>query len=267
VSEGQSTPAGGARRLRLVAPPGYGRVVPLDRNRHGRLSLPGVRDYRWCDRLNAVFVNVVEFSRVALDYPIAFAREPDSGEFVPMAVLGLRKGENLFVDAGGLWLTGTYIPAYLRRYPFCIAHVPDQAGAATRHLVCVQEDGLESGGQPLFDPEGQPSEAWTAIEKLLEAVEGARQATRVLTKRLEAWELLVPFAALANPRKGPKMQLTGMYRVDEKKLGELSGANLRKLLSKGELRAVYAHLLSLERFARLMDLAVARHSGSAPAGT
>ena len=40
----------------------------------------------------------------------------------PVALLGLKKNQNLFVDKSGKW-NADYIPAYARRYPFCMARV------------------------------------------------------------------------------------------------------------------------------------------------
>jgi hypothetical protein len=75
----------------------------------------------------------------------------------------------------------------------------------------------------------------------------------VLAKRLDALQLLRPFEALALPHRGAQTRLQGLHRVDEEKLQQLNARDLRALLRKGELRAIYAHLLSLENFARLLD--------------
>jgi SapC len=128
-------------------------------------------------------------------------------------------------------------------------------GEAAQHMVCVQQDRLSPQGQPLFDAQGAPTAAWAPILQLLEAIENARQQTRVLCRRLEALELLTPFDAVAIPRAGEKLRLQGLFRVDEEKLQQIPGRDLRTLMKKGELRAVYAHLLSLENFARLLDYA------------
>lgn len=243
--------------IQLTSPPGYGPVVPLDKERHAGLGLRAGSDYAWCAGLNAVFVNAVEFTKAALDYPVAFARDPQSGEFMPMAVLGLGQ-HNLFVDAAGAWRPQTYIPAYFRRHPFCIAELPMPNGEAAQRMVCVQEDRLVSGTHPLFDAQGEPTAGWQAIMTLLEAIEAARQQTRVLMRRLEALELLTPFDAIAVPKAGEQLRLRGLFRVDEQKLQEIAGKELRTLMKKGELRAVYAHLVSLENFARLLDMAQAQ---------
>lgn len=249
-----------ATPLKILAPPGYGRLVPLDRQRHAGLGLRPGLDHAWCSRINAVFVGAAEMSRAALDYPVAFLRESATGEFAPVAVLGLHQDQNLFVE-GGRWRENTYIPAYLRRYPFCLVDIPSRDGQEAQHLVCVQEDCLTPSAAPLFDSRGAPTAAWQPLMQLLESIERARQQTRALCMRLEALQLLVPFDAVAVPRAGRQSRLQGLHRVDEQKLQALSGRELRPLMKRGELRAVYAHLLSLENFGRLLDLAQARATG------
>jgi hypothetical protein len=250
------------QRLQLRAPPGYSALQPLDRIRHAGM---GLRDtgQAWCAHLNAVYLSVSEFGRAALDYPIAFARVPgDDHEFQPIAVLGLRARQNLFVGADGRWREGSYVPAYCRRYPFCVAEIPgEDAVSGARRLICVDERGLQPATpRPLFDVTGAPTAAWAPIQQLIEQLEAARMQSRVLARRLDALQLLRPFEALALPRRGAQTRLQGLHRVDEEKLRELGTRELRSMMRKNELRAIYAHLLSLENFARLLDLAGAKPS-------
>ncbi|MES2682503.1 MAG: SapC family protein [Pseudomonadota bacterium] len=249
--------------LSVRAPLGYQHLVPLNREQHAGLGLPPASQ-AWCAKLNSVHLNAAEFASAAADYPIAFSRDEDSGEFMPMAVLGLRQAENLFVDDEGRWLPRSYVPAFVRRHPFCIAEIPDREGRAPQRLVCFEQDALKPGGEPLFTAQGQATPTWDNIQRLLEAIEASRQQTRVLCKRLEALGLFTPFEALALPRAGKRMRLQGLFRVDEEKMNAIPGKDLRVMLRKGELKATYAHLISLENFAKLMELAVARDQQSKP---
>ncbi|PPE72342.1 hypothetical protein C3942_18680 [Solimonas fluminis] len=245
-----------ALSLKLHSPRGYGPVVPLEPRRHAGMGLKPRSDHRWAAGLNALPISASEFFKAGLDYPIAFARKEREGEFIPVIATGLREHQNLYIAADGSWRPQTYVPAYVRRFPFCIAPVPGQEkGSRARPLVCVQEDQLEANSpRPLFDPSGAPAAAWKPLQELLDAVEAAHQQTRVLCRRLEALGLLVPFEALATPRQGAPSRLQGLFRVDEQKLAKIPGRDLRTMMNKGELRAVYAHLNSLENFGRLLDL-------------
>jgi hypothetical protein len=248
--------------LTFQLPPGYSSVTGLDRVKHAGLGLPPDRNYHWCSKLNSMFLNAVELPKAALDYPIAFVRESSSGEYLPVAVLGLRSGENVFVDDAGRWRPNTYLPGYVRRYPFCIAEVPAMEGREAQRLFCVQEDQLVPSATPFFDAQGEPTEAWKPVKDLVEALESARQQTRAFTRRLEAFGLFASFDALAIPSGGAQqMRLVGLYRVDEEKLNALGSREQKLLISKGELRAIYAHLLSVENLGKLLDLTTQRDNG------
>uniref|UniRef100_UPI001C6FFE3A SapC family protein n=1 Tax=Rahnella variigena TaxID=574964 RepID=UPI001C6FFE3A len=92
----------------------YKNPVPLDANRHGNLSLKANFGLSFAAKVNAVPINLIEMPQICHAYPIAFS--PDDNA-TPVAILGLRDNENLFLDKDGQWASDLYIPAYIRRYP------------------------------------------------------------------------------------------------------------------------------------------------------
>ena len=131
----------------------------LDAAQHRQLKLRlPVGDWSLAQGLNALFVAAAEFGDVCREAPIVFVRagkEPDGrDQIAPVAVLGLKQGQNLYVDEGR-WRTH-YMPAVLRLYPFCIGRVDDQ-----RFAVCVDMAyaGIDSEvGAPVFEADGRPAE-------------------------------------------------------------------------------------------------------------
>ena len=75
-------------------------------------------------RRHAVPVTVDEFALLQRHYPIVFSV---GGDPVPLALMGLNEGTNVFLDDDGLpHDPSIYIPAYMRRYPFLLARLrPD----------------------------------------------------------------------------------------------------------------------------------------------
>jgi hypothetical protein len=57
---------------------------------------------------------------------------------------------------------------------------------------------------------------------------------------------------------GDPMNLTGMHRIVEARIEHLNASQLKNLVKKGILSRTYAHLLSLENFARLIDRKAAK---------
>src|SRR3546814_4459815 len=69
--------------------------------------------------------------------PIAFVIDA-TGRHDVAAVLALHGDRNAFVDPDGRWLAEHYVPAYLRRFPFC-SFVHGAAAQTNAPIVCVQE--------------------------------------------------------------------------------------------------------------------------------
>ena len=52
------------------------------------------------DNVGSVLTFPTEFADVQREYPIFFRKDPASGEYQSIALLGFEKGENLFLEAG-----------------------------------------------------------------------------------------------------------------------------------------------------------------------
>jgi hypothetical protein len=237
-----------------IAPPfGYSEVVPFLKTHKVRLLPPGEVP-PFVQRGNAVPISHLEFQPVAWQYPIVFT-SGDAKTFSAVAVLGLTAGENLFYR-DGKWADAAYVPAYARRYPFCMAKVSVNRVEQKDRLICVEKSALDEAGEALFDAGGAPGEKWKGLERLLAEYEADLERMRDMCALLADYGLLEPFtmqATLRPEKGGAKVQVTGMHRVVEKNLENLNAAQLKNLMRKGYLARIYLHLLSLENFARLLD--------------
>jgi len=244
-----------------ISPPfGYKEVVPFLKTQKVRLLAPGeVPDF--VQRGNAVPISHTEFQPVARHYPIVFTSSDEGKTYAAVAVLGFSSGENLFYVSGA-WAGGVYIPAYARRYPFCMARVNVNQVEQKNRLICVEKSSLdEERGEAMFDAGGQPTEKWKGVERLLSEYEADLERGREMCAVLADYGLLEPFsmqAKLKQEKGGGSMQITGMHRVAEKNLENLNAAQLKNLTRKGYLARIYIHLLSLENFGRLLDRKAAR---------
>ena len=234
-----------------IAPPfGYKEVVPFLKNQKVRLLAPGEVP-QFAQQGNAMPISMTEFQPVMRDYPIVFT----GGEpFAAVAVLGLAQGENLFHQEGK-WTGGVYVPAYARRYPFCMAKVNVNQVEQKNRLICVEKTYIDEQGERLFDEQGKPNAKWQDLERLLGEYEADLERSREMCAILGDYGLLEPFTMQASLRaEGAKpLQMTGMYRVAEKNLENLNAAQLKNLMRKGILARIYMHLVSLENFGRLLD--------------
>lgn len=232
----------------LTPPPGYGRLVPLDRNRHRGVA--AAESAAFAAELNAIPVFVAEFIPAAREYPLVFLRDGTQGHLVPVIVTGLER-KNRYIGEDGRWRSGSYVPAYIRTYPFISLPVKRGGNGHSEALVCVDESALQPSDTPYFDAEGNGTDRWHSHERLLKAADTGRLQTSALCARLEELELLEPFEAQHTPKDGAPQRLRGMLRVAEGRLNALEPATLQDLMTQGQLARIYAHLMSLDNFLRL----------------
>jgi len=236
-----------------IRPPyGYREIVPLTKTH--RVVLPQERALPSTFRnLNVLPLSFTEFAAAACDYPIAFISGDGGKSFVAMAVFGLENGHNLFVSSDASWDRAAYLPAYVRRYPFCMTRVTVNGQEQAERVACVEKRALNESGQSLFDAKGEPLPLWEDRRKLLFEFEADLARTEDMCRSLAALRLFEAFTMQAVPKQGAPLAMTGMHRVSEQKLNELPADKLKELAQNGILARVYAHLISLNNFARLLD--------------
>jgi len=143
----------------------------------------------------------------------------------------------------------------VRRFPFCMTTVTLDKVVQQNRLICVEKSHIDDkNGEAMFDAKGQPLAKWKEIEALLTEYEVDLERSREMCGILADYGLLEPFTMHAKFASGADpLNLTGMHRVDEKKIEHLNASQLKNLVKKGILSRIYAHLLSLENFARPLD--------------
>jgi hypothetical protein len=238
----------------------FRQMVALDVQRHGKLRLDRRGGYGYAAVTNAVPLGLPEFTLAAADYPIVFACQ---GAPEAIALLGFRNGENLFVDAAGAWLAGTYVPAYVRGYPFALV-----AGAETGQTVLAIDPKApclsRSSGQPLFEGR-KPSAALDDALRFCAVLRDAFRQMHELGVALEAAGLLTSEEAVLDFTGGGTARLAGFRVVDRSKFQALGDRQFLEWRSRGWLAPIYAHFNSLASWPRLIERAAARRPRPHPA--
>lgn len=245
----------------------YETIVPLNRDKHGKLRLrtePGKADF--AARTHYVPLAGTEFYQAARDYPVIFAGGGDAG---PVALLGLREAENLFVDSEGRWAQGTYVPAFVRRYPFILA----KGDEGQDYTVCVDEryrEFSEDDGTALFATDGGDSAYLARTIEFLNNYLAEMEHTRRFVERLDELELLVSHDLRITDGTGRNFLLRDFRIVDEAKLAQLDDAVLGELHRTDYLGWIYAHLVSIGNASRLplriVEAAVSAGEGAVEPG-
>ncbi|QVN23369.1 SapC family protein [Burkholderia pyrrocinia] len=242
--------------LTIQPPFGYHSLKPLNRADHVRLLQPGELP-PFARESQIVPLSFSEVVAAAWHYPIVFLHDAQTGGHTLAALLGLAQNHNAFGGDAG-WEAGAYVPAYVRRYPFCMASVNVDGKADPDLLVCVEADRASAegvdGAEQLFDAEGQPGPRWAAIEAFLKEYEADLAASRAFTQRLAELDLLEPFTAnIVRPGDAGQCTVGGMVRVNEARLAALDAETVASLHRSGHLSRIYIHLFSLQRFYRLIE--------------
>ncbi|MBV9511222.1 MAG: SapC family protein [Caulobacteraceae bacterium] len=245
----------------------YSRPEPLDAQRHAGLGMKNtMRPYGFAASQHFIPLHVGEFGPAAVNYPIIFA----GAEHTPLAVMGLRPGENLFISPEGEFRIGAYVPSFIRRYPF----VGARDGQSDRVVVCIDRaSNLWTEDAPdvkLFE-NGQPSAYTKACIDFCSQFDADRAITESFVKLLTDLDLLTNQQTHFTPRLADgaagEPQLVAEYSaVSAEKLKALPGEKLAELRDNGALAQIYSHLTSLQGWDRIVMESLARAAAAAPAG-
>ncbi len=222
----------------------YKDLVPLNSKEHAKWKVKGLDDASFMQEQHAIPLTVDEFSNAARNYPIVFSVGENS---VPLILMGLNEGVNTFMGEDGRFNQPAYVPAYVRRYPFMLAKLrPDADELSLCFDPTTGAIGEYKDGDPLFDKD-QPSEKTKNILEFCEQFEQAGQRTGQFVEELKNMDLLME-GEVSIQQTGVEKPFVyrGFQMVNEEKLRELRGDELRKINQNGMLPLIYAHLFSLQ---------------------
>lgn len=221
----------------------YNSVQPLSSTVHANYKARASETAPFLAKAHVIPITVDEFVTVQRYYPIIFSLGENA---VPLALMGLNEGVNVFVDDDGRLLSEIYIPAYVRRYPFLLARL--QPESEDLSLCFDPQSGLVGEfeeGSPLFE-NGQTTEATKSVVKFCEEFEISAQRTNAFVRELEEAGLLIDGEVAIQPNDSDKPFIyRGFRMVAEDKIRELRGDTLRKMNQNGMLPLIMAHLFSL----------------------
>lgn len=238
----------------------YKDPVLLRHEAHRHNALKPAGGFGFSAAANAVPLVVAEFAHAVRHYPIVFT---DAARPSALAVLGLKENQNLFIAGNGAWRNGTYIPAYLRRYPFIVTDFGDRGGPLLA-IDAASDRFTEIGGaadaEPLFDDRGGPSPVTAQAMAFCHAFHQDHLRDEGFGKALLDHGLLVQRHAAMQFPDNSRYTLNGFRVVDAEKFLALSDPDL--LLDwhrRGWLAAINLHLASMNNWEALLLLNAERN--------
>ena len=228
----------------------FSKLVPLSKESHKSLKVLPIKDFSFANKSHLLGLMASEFPMASAEYPVVFV-EAEDGEFKPVAMLGVKPGENLLLSDEGKW-SARYIPAILRRYPFALASGPNNDEFA----VCIDEGSSvlsESEGESLFDDSGEPTKLLESAKNYLLELRKMELQTNAFCQLLKEHNLLAPLNLKIKEGEEVK-SITGCFAINNERFEKLSDEIFLTFRKRGYLPIVYAHLSSLRNIENLLKV-------------
>ena len=242
--------------------PLYTKPEPINVQAHkGKGVKYSDKPFEFLTQTHFVPVTLGEFAPASGRYPLIFLGENKT----PVAAMGLRQGENVFVDPKTFEMEPfAYLPAYVRRYPFVAASHKDEEG---RFTVCVDAQSpivSDNPDQPFFTDAGEPTDFLNRAVEFVRRFEGDVKATQDFVAKMNELDLFDQQQATFQPRdqqgqpSGDPQVVASYWAVSGEKLRSISPEVLAELRDNTYLAAIYAHMMSLSQWEFLINRAMVR---------
>lgn len=238
----------------------YQSLVPFSLEVHGRLQFPeSAPDYRFASNTNVIPLLANEAPIAQARYPLVFIPQTSESPATLAAVVGAGDGVNTYLDDDGQWVADTYIPAWVRRYPFFSI----QAGEQAEPMLAIDPTVKwlkKKGGESFVGQEGKPTDRLQRVMAFNQEYQQMAAKTRELVQALLSAEVLeegvmrIPIASDTESDKDQKSrEIRGFLMVNEQKLRELSDEQLAELHRSGALTVAYAQLMSMQNLGKIFQ--------------
>ena len=225
----------------------YENVVAINSEKHTNTSIKLDGSYLFAKEINSCPLLVTEFIEAAKDFSVVFSGDE---EVMPLIILGIE--DNSYVTENNNW-SASYVPAFLRRYPFVFAS--DDEGK--NFTLCLDESFVgcneENIGERLFDSEGSQTQYLKNVLEFLQTYQAHFRATQIFCEKLVELDLFEPMEASYKIREQKTGNLTGFKAVSREKLKALSDEQILDLARSDYLELIYKHIGSMTNFSKMIS--------------
>ncbi|MDI1366276.1 MAG: SapC family protein [bacterium] len=217
---------------------------------------------RFGDNVNQALLLPTEFEDAQRDYPILL-RKDLNGDYQAVALLGLDRDENLFLQDGE-W-RARYVPAVQQRGAFSIALRDADDGAAPKPMIHVDLDHPRistTQGEPLFLPAGGNGPYLQHMIRVLGAIYDGLEIAKPMFSAFVELDLIAPVSIEIQLDDGASYDLPDFHTIDADRLAALTGTDLERMHQSGLLRAAQWVASSMGNIQRLVELKNAQRAAS-----
>ena len=205
----------------------YNDLLPLNSGEHGKLKSRPIENANFVVNQHAIPLTVEEFVSASRNFPIVFSAGDNP---VPLALMGMNEGVNVFMDDEGKFTLPVYLPAYIRRYPFMLAKLqPDSDELSLCFDPTSDLVGDLDEGNALFDGT-EPSETTKGMLEFCKSFEEAGIRTQQFVDELNKHDLLMDGeVSIQQTGNETPFIYRGFKMIDQEKLRDLRGDVLRTI--------------------------------------
>jgi len=224
------------------------------------------RDLRVITRFGAEFGDNVgtvptfptEYADILREYPIFFRKDPQSGEYQSVALLGFTKDENLFLE-DGRW-NASYVPAVIARGPFLIGFQEQEIGGDVRRETVIHMDmdsprvSKTDEGEPVFLPQGGNSPYLQHIVTIMSGIRDGLEVSKAMFAAFSELNLIEPVKLEVKLSQEEQYNVLGLHTISLEKLRALDGEALVRLNRMGFLEGAFLVLASHTNVKKLIGM-------------
>ena len=229
-------------------------LVELSRAEHSELKINPDLAEASAARQHLIPIVASEFRKAAIQYPIVFAKNPETGRFAAFVLNGLEPEENLFWS--GTKLDVAYVPLNIRRGPFFVG-TADTSSGANGNVLCIDIESsclTASGQKSIVEADGSDSAYLKEILSIVgQLVDGQKQTSSFINTALSL-DLLCPIVLDIVLEDGKPLHVEGLYSIDEDRFRSLDKDKVARLWNEGLMDLIYSLIVSTGQIFNLIRL-------------
>ena len=242
------------------------RHVMLNNIQHKNLRVITRQGAEFGDNVGTVGTFPTEFADIQREYPIFFRKDPKTGEYSAIALLGLAKDENLFLE-GDRWDAELCARPHRAR-PFLIGFQEREEGGEVHREPMIHVDldhprVSETEGEALFQENGSNSSYLSSMVSVMRGINDGLAYNKAMFFAFTSLGLIEPLKLEIKLDAETQYELLGLHTISEQKLNSLSAEDLHRLHRSGFLYGAFLVLASMNNLGRLIERKLRRKARQA----
>jgi len=227
-------------------------IIPLSFKEHKHLKRSADAYLQFYQKRHLILLRAEEATQAACSMPVVLTPIKESNRWSITGITSFEPNSNLLIEQDQ-W-RAVFMPMQFRTWPFALFEVAQDTlklGVESEQLQYLEN---QVNGEQLFNAEGQPTTLQTNIEKALTEQYQSDLQTIMFTNKLLELDLIQEYSINIEYSSGKQHTINGLHTINEDKLNALDQSTYFELKSNGYLLAIFAILVSVHQWNRLIQL-------------